>query len=60
MNDGTPPSDSKIQKQSESLMMAWLSDELDQKFEPKRYHFADGSRAEVDGVSSDGTILCEA
>ena len=41
-------------------MMAWLSDELDQKFESKRYHFADGSRAEVDGVSSDGKILCEA
>ena len=41
-------------------MVAWLANHLGRKFVPRSYSFADGSRVEVDAVSADGSILCEA
>ena len=53
------PGDSSVQRSAEPLMLAWLSDHLGAPMAPRAFAFGGRSRAEVDGVSEDGTILCE-
>ena len=48
-----------MQRETEPLMLAWLADRLGVSFAPKRFSFEGRSRAEVDGVSADGKVLCE-
>lgn len=54
------PGDSSVQRKAEPLMMDWLSQHLGVELAPRRIEFPGGSRVEVDGVSLDPLVLCEA
>ena len=59
MDEVIDPGDSSVQRSTEPLMLAWLSDHLGVTMVPRVFPFGVSSKAEVDGVSEDGTILCE-
>ena len=52
--------DSRVQRDVEPMMIAWLGKRLGVELAPRRLDFADGSFIRVDGASLDPLVLCEA
>jgi hypothetical protein len=52
--------DSRVQREVEPLMIAWLSNQLGVWLEPRRFDFGGGSHILVDGACADPSVLCEA
>lgn len=54
------PGNSKVQRDAELIMVAWLGREMSCVLEPKRIKLPDGSRLELDAYCEDPLIICEA
>ncbi len=54
------PGDSQEQQEAEPDLIAWLSEELGVKLDPRSLPTGPASRVQVDGVSDDPPILVEA
>ena len=54
------PGNSGVQRNAESIMIAWLGFELSCNLQPRRIHIPNGGRLELDGFSEDPLIICEA
>lgn len=54
------PGDSRVQRDAELAMVAWLGQELGCLLEPKRITLKDGSRLELDAFCEDPLVICEA
>lgn len=54
------PGDSAEQREAEPVLLAALGDRLGIRLLPKTYDIPGASRVEVDGVSEDPLVLCEA
>lgn len=52
--------DSRVQREAELAMVAWLGHELGCVLEPKRIKLRDGSRLELDAFCADPLTICEA
>ncbi len=52
--------DSRIQREAERTMVAWLSEQLGVTLEPERVKLSGGSHVRIDGTCSDPRMLCEA
>lgn len=55
-----PPGDSQEQREAEAVMVARLAERLSMPLAPRRIPLPDGGRVEVDAVTEDGSLLCEA
>jgi hypothetical protein len=55
-----PPGDSRVQREAEILMVAWLSNELGCELAPRRIYLPEGSWLEVDAFSESPLLICEA
>ena len=54
------PGDSRVQRNAELTMVAWLEVELGCKLEPKRINLPDGSWLALDAFCKEPLIICEA
>lgn len=54
------PGDSQVQREAETLMVAWLADLVGCVLEPKRITLPDGSWFELDAYCADPLVICEA
>lgn len=54
------PGDSRVQRDAERTMVAWLEIELGCKLEPKRIDLPDGSWLALDAYCEDPLVICEA
>lgn len=52
--------DSSVEREAEVQMIDWLSRQVGVTLTRRHFNFPDDSRVEIDGVSVDGSILCEA
>lgn len=54
------PGDSRVQRDAELIMVAWLGTELGCELRPKRINLPDGSRLELDAFCKAPLVICEA